>query len=145
MSETETVIGFCPHCGGPVQFSHEDDAHTRFFKCPQCGEYSTLSKLKASPESIAPAETPELSEKSQAPPKDTCGHCLLWMKDECDYLTQARKGTVTKGDWACEKFQSNYFDEHGKFIPKLLADQVMKKYRFLSSLGFLDESRVGIR
>lgn len=70
----------------------------------------------------------------------TCGLCSQWMQDSCPYLQSARERTITRKDQACNKFEEKettdavYFDEDGRFIPALLAKELMNEYPFVTMM-----------
>jgi len=53
--ETENYI--CPDCGGPLEFSHEDDLKQKWYRCSKCGKQTN------SPRETSPSNTtgPEVS------------------------------------------------------------------------------------
>ena len=70
-----------------------------------------------------------------------CGDCEKRMTEECpqyeykDY--QLNVAACPETAEACEKFKATkglYFDERGKFIPKLLADEIMGEHRFVTMM-----------
>ena len=70
-----------------------------------------------------------------------CGDCEKRLTEECslyeykDYELNVAACPETAE--ACEKFKATkglYFDERGKFIPKLLADEIMSEHNFLTMM-----------
>jgi putative DNA primase/helicase len=142
-NELGFVVGYvCPRCGSQVRFNHEDDTGTKFYKCEKCGE--TSAKLKT-PEKIIPstvikeksvsADTAVFSKK-----KFTCGNCKHYRKRSCKLWDTDKidPDVLFVSDQSpCEGFEldvSDFFNEKGKFIPKLLADKIMNQHHFLTMM-----------
>ena len=119
-------------CGGSFQFSHEDDVGQKWFKCEKCGQ-QTVNPFKAT------STEPEIKHKVTEKLDKTCGSCVFWMTPKCDFFDDAKKGILRRTDQACGEFYAKgsgkgnqYLDEHGKFVPKLLADELMDEYCFIT-------------
>ena len=95
MSEETKYI--CPDCGGPLEFSHEDDVQQKWWGCTKCGELTTKPQKKV---------TPSATTKKPRPPakKDQCGSCAWYMTPKCDLLDHFKKGIMTSTDEKCGDF-----------------------------------------
>lgn len=76
-----------------------------------------------------------------SPSQRTCGDCEKRLTKACpkfeykDWETNVAACPETAE--TCEQFKrakGSYFDERGKFIPKLLADEIMSEYRFVTMM-----------
>lgn len=77
-------------------------------------------------------------------PEKTHSECAYWMTPNCPWFDEAKKGTLKPTDDAedCSSFypksqkgsSGNYFDEHNKFIPKLLAEEIMSSQHFVTMM-----------
>lgn len=82
MSE-DSLNKICPRCGEKLQFSHADDAGTRWFKCEKCG-------LKTS--------------KPKKVRRKKCGACAYWKTPQCSFFEDAKNGVLKPTDDACSDF-----------------------------------------
>jgi P4 family phage/plasmid primase-like protien len=126
----------CPKCGSQVILNHEDDTGTKFYKCDNCSHFLTKLKKQES-------ETNTTSSNALTTIKSvdfTCGDCthyrsrscILWDSDKIDPDV-----LFWPGQSPCEGFRLNtsqFFDENGKFVPKILADTIMKKHHFITMM-----------
>lgn len=130
---TEETGYVCPDCGGPVEFNHEDDVHQKWYACAHCEKLTTKPKKKP----VSPSKNARVAQKIKPPTKkETCGACAYWMTDKCPFLDDAKSGTLKREDAVCGEFYSKttkspYFND-GRFIPKLLADELMEKEKFIT-------------
>lgn len=71
--------------------------------------------------------------------KDQCGLCAYWMTPQCPFLDDAKKHILKPTDDACGDFYPKhmkgcYFDGK-KFVPKLLADDIMGLEHFITFIS----------
>jgi len=122
----------CARCGGKLRFNHKDDVGTEFFKCEKCGESTTNPLVELKKEPNTEKERPQKPEK-------TCGSCAYWWTPQCPFLDDVKKGILQRTDDACGEFypknaKSPYFND-GKFVPKLLADDIMELEHFITFIS----------
>lgn len=68
--------------------------------------------------------------------KDQCGSCAWFMTPKCEHIDDFKKGLMTNTDEKCGDFYPKhmkgcYFDDQ-KFVPKLLADEIMTSEHFIT-------------
>lgn len=126
--EIEKLV--CSECGAGVTLDHVDDVNVEWYKCEKCGQQTTKPQKKGA--SPTPAKKPKQ-------PKDQCGSCAFWMTPKCEFLDDAKKGLLQRIDQACSEFydkdlmnHNQYSDDKGKFVPKLLAEELMQEYTFIT-------------
>jgi putative DNA primase/helicase len=81
-----------------------------------------------------------LQKKDNLIEQRTCNSCVKLFTDECGYSNDFKRGTLNKTDPACfyyleDKKKANYskyFNDKNKFIPKILADELLENKRFIT-------------
>ena len=136
----------CPRCGSQVKFSHEDDTGTKFYKCEKCGEVSAKLKTpeKTTPSTFIKEKSVSVDTAVFSKKKFMCGDCKHYRKRSCKLWDTDKidpDALFVSDQSPCEGFEldvSEFFNENGKFIPKLLADKIMNQHPFLTMMDNQD-------
>jgi putative DNA primase/helicase len=138
----------CPQCGSKVFFDHKDDVGTHFYKCEKCGEVSAKLKVLERTKlenNLKKEPTRELQEGGLL---KNCEVCRFYLNmEECPLIEgktiQEALKIYKQQNWTvCHDFEqldiSRFFNENGKFIPKLLAEAIMNQHYFLTMMDNQD-------